>query len=90
MTLHNVCEHEVDLCREWLACFAVPSKTWNTRYGSNTLVLTAERWLGEYVSNEALIEAARRQGLECRPVRPAGRFVHFKASFLSRPKEGCE
>jgi hypothetical protein len=55
-------ERQVETCRRWLRLFAEPRKTINLRYDSYGHKHRVEHWTRAYISNGALVEAARREG----------------------------
>jgi len=73
-------ESQVAWCVEWLQRFAKPRKTVN-RMSSYGLKHCVEAWCGDYVSNGAFIEAARRLGFEVIPCGPMNPNAVFRLSF---------
>lgn len=57
----NTFEEMVAICAEWLER-QTPTKTINTRHSSYAYKHMVETWAKSYVSNDAFIEAVKRDG----------------------------
>lgn len=80
-------EDQVLLCMEWLRRFAKPRKTVNYARSSYGLKHCVEDWCGEYVSNGAFIEAARRLGFEVITRSSDGLNTVFRLSYDKKALE---
>lgn len=75
----------------WLRRHTVTRRTVNRACTTYAWKHQVERDVGEYVSNEAFIEAARRCGLLLEPADPRGRnyYVNLSSLLLRRAMGGA-
>lgn len=77
-------EDKVEICIRWLREFATPGKTWDIQHTSYGHKHRIEKWAGEYIPNGAMIEAARRLGIEFRPERAGSPNAKFRMYVAKR------